>query len=175
MPLVHTLGAVVLGPVGPHGAVHLVRVRPAQGGVVPVHACVHAGYDRALSDDAQVVPHTFRPDEANAAQSRVATKGRHRFIDKVYVNYVEKERRHWAALENFGSQRISISERFYRDNDRLLEGGIWAEVTIGYNDIDEDRYAFYVEDLRPYLRRAWVVAAPLLALPSPSKEEIRSR
>ncbi len=64
-----------------------------------------------------------RPDEANAAQSRVATQGKHRFIDKVHVRYVEKEKRHWATLENFNSQRIAIGERFYRDNDRLLEGG----------------------------------------------------
>lgn len=90
-----------------------------------------------------------RPDEANAAQSRVATKGKHRFIDKVHVRYVEKEKRHWASLENFNSQRIAISEKFYRDNDRLLEGGIWAEVTISHNDIEEDDYAFYIEDLRP--------------------------
>lgn len=90
-----------------------------------------------------------KPDEANAAQSRVATKGRHRFIDKVHVRYVEKEKRHWAALENFNSQRIAIGEKFYRDNDRLLEGGIWAEVTLAHNAIEEDDYAFYIEDLRP--------------------------
>lgn len=90
-----------------------------------------------------------RPDEANAAQSKVATKGKHRFIDKVHVRYVEKEKRHWAALENFGSQRIAISEKYYRDNDRLLEGGIWAEVTLAFNEIEDDDYAFYVEDLRP--------------------------
>jgi len=90
-----------------------------------------------------------RPDEANAAQSKVATKGKHRFIDKVHVRYVEKEKRHWAALENFNSQRIAIGEKFYRDNDRLLEGGIWAEVTLAHNDIDEDDYAFSIEDLRP--------------------------
>ncbi len=90
-----------------------------------------------------------RPDEANAAQSRVATQGRHRFIDKVHVQYVERERRHWAALENFNSQRIAIAEKFYRDNQRLLEGGIWAEITLGYNGIEEDDYTFYVEDLRP--------------------------
>jgi ATP-dependent Lon protease len=90
-----------------------------------------------------------RPDEANAAQSRVAMKGKHKFIDKVHVRYVEKEKRHWASLENFASQRIAIGERFYRDNDRLLEGGIWAEVVIAHNDIDADAYAFYVEDLRP--------------------------
>ncbi len=90
-----------------------------------------------------------RPDEANAAQSKVAQKGRHRFIDKVHVRYVEREKRHWAALENFNSQRIAIAEKFYRDNDRLLEGGIWAEITMAYNAIEEDDYAFYVEDLRP--------------------------
>jgi len=90
-----------------------------------------------------------RPDEANAAQSKVATKGKHRFIDKVHVRYVEKEKRHWASLENFNSQRIAIGEKFYRDNERLLEGGIWAEVTLSHNDIEEDDYAFYIEELRP--------------------------
>lgn len=90
-----------------------------------------------------------RPDEANAAQSKVAVKGKHRFIDKAHVRYVEKEKRHWASLENFNSQRIAIGEKFYRDIDRLLEGGIWAEVTLAYNDLDQDNYAFLVDDLRP--------------------------
>jgi len=90
-----------------------------------------------------------RPDEANAAQSKVATKGKHQFIDKVHVRFVEKEKRHWASLENFNSQRIAVGEKFYRDNDRLLEGGIWAEVTLAHNEIEEDPYAFYIEELRP--------------------------
>lgn len=90
-----------------------------------------------------------RANEANAAQSRVATKGKHRFIDKVHVNYVEKDRRHWAALENFDSRRVAISEKFYRDNDRLLQGGLWSELTIAFNEVEEDDYTFYVEDLRP--------------------------
>jgi ATP-dependent Lon protease len=90
-----------------------------------------------------------RPDEANAAQSKVATKGKHRFIDKVHARYVEREKQHWAALENFNSQRVAIPERYYRDTDRLLEGGIWAEVKIGHNEASEDDFAFYIEDLRP--------------------------
>jgi ATP-dependent Lon protease len=106
---------------------------------------IQAGMEAVL---ATLQDNYVRPDEANAAQSKVATKGRHRFIDKVYVRYVEKEKRHWAALENFNSKRIAISEKFYKDNDRLLEGGIWAEVTIAYNDLEED-YAFLIEDLRP--------------------------
>ena len=107
---------------------------------------IQAGMEAVL---ATLQDNYVRPDEANAAQSKVATKGKHRFIDKVHVRYIEKEKRHWAALENFNSQRIAISERFYKDNDRLLEGGIWAEVTLAYNNLDQDNYAFLIEDLMP--------------------------
>jgi ATP-dependent Lon protease len=107
---------------------------------------IQAGMEAVL---ATLQDNYVRPDEANAAQSRVALKGKHRFIDKIHVDYVEKEKRHWASLENFNSQRVAIAEKFYKNMDRLLEGGIWAEVTIGHNEIDDDDYAFYVEDLRP--------------------------
>lgn len=107
---------------------------------------IDAGMEAVL---ATLQDNYVRPDEANAAQSKVATKGRYRFIDKVHVRYVEKEKRHWAALENFNSQRIAISQQFYRDNDRILEGGIWADLMIAHNDVEEDDYAFYLEELRP--------------------------
>jgi ATP-dependent Lon protease len=90
-----------------------------------------------------------RPDESNRAQSLVQQKGKHKFIDKIHVRYVEGEKRHWAEMENFNSRRIAINESFYRDNDRLLEGGIWAEVVLAHNDVEDDDYAFLVEELRP--------------------------
>jgi ATP-dependent Lon protease len=90
-----------------------------------------------------------RPDESNRAQSLVQQKGKHKFIDKVHVRYVESEKRHWAELENFNSRRIAINETFYKNNDRLLEGGIWAEVVVAHNDVEDDDYAFYIEELRP--------------------------
>ncbi len=90
-----------------------------------------------------------RPDESNIAQSKVATKGRHKFIDKVHVRYVETKKRHWASLENFNSQKIAVGDKFYKENKRLLEGGIWAEVKLAYNEVEEDDYAFYIEELRP--------------------------
>lgn len=107
---------------------------------------IQAGLEAVL---ATLQDNYVRPDEANLAQSKVATEGKHRFIDKAHVNYVEREKRHWASLENFNSQRVAISEKFYRDNQRLLEGGIWAEITLGYNEIEDDDYTFYVEDFRP--------------------------
>jgi len=90
-----------------------------------------------------------RPDESNSAQSKVQQEGRHKFIDKIHVKYHEKERRHWAEMENFGSKRIAINEKFYKENGKLLEGGMWAEITLAHNEVEADNYAFYIEDLRP--------------------------
>jgi ATP-dependent Lon protease len=90
-----------------------------------------------------------RPNEANRAQSVVHQKGKHKFIDKVHVKFVERERRHWAAMENFNSTRIAINEKFYAENEKLLEGGIWAEVKLAHNDVEDDDYAFYIEELKP--------------------------
>jgi ATP-dependent Lon protease len=91
-----------------------------------------------------------RPDESEKAKMLVAGKGKHTFIDKIHVKYNEKERRPWARMENFNSSRIAINERFYKgENDRIFEGGIWAEVTIAHNDVEDDDYAFYVEALKP--------------------------
>ena len=90
-----------------------------------------------------------RPDEANKAQSIVEQKGRHKFIDRIHVTYKEREKAYWAEMENFGSNRIQINPKFYQDNEKLLEGGVWAEVTVGYNDTPEDDYAFYIEELKP--------------------------
>ena len=90
-----------------------------------------------------------RPDESNKAQAIVEQKKRHKFIDKIHVKYVEREKRYWAEMENFASKRIAINPRFYQENEKLLESGIWAEVTLAYNEVEEDDYAFFIEDLRP--------------------------
>lgn len=93
--------------------------------------------------------HYVHSDDSNRAQSMVEQKKRHKFIDKIHVRYVEREKRYWAEMENFGSKRIAINPRFYQENEKLLEAGVWAEVTLAYNEVEEDDYAFYVEDLRP--------------------------
>lgn len=90
-----------------------------------------------------------RPDESNKAQAIVEQKKRHKFIDKIHVKYVEREKRYWAEIENFASKRIAINPCFYQENEKLLESGIWAEITLAYNEVEEDDYAFFIEDLRP--------------------------
>lgn len=110
---------------------------------------------REIEEGKQAVLETLqqnyvRPDESNRAQMQVQQKGKHTFIDKIHVKYSEKEKRPWARMENFNSSRIAINEKFYRgENDRIFEGGIWAECTVGHNDVEDDNYAFYIEALKP--------------------------
>jgi len=93
-----------------------------------------------------------RPDEANKAQSMVKEKGKHTFIDKVQVRYVSEDDKYWAELKNFGHKYVHIPERFLRDFDRLLMGGIWAQLDIRHNYDEEQkgkRSPFWIDSLKP--------------------------
>jgi ATP-dependent Lon protease len=93
-----------------------------------------------------------RPDEANKAQSLVREKGKHTLIDKVKVNYLSHEDKYWAEFVNFGHRHVHIPEQFIRQYDRLLMGGIWAQVEIRH-EFDEEsrgkRSPFWVDRLQP--------------------------
>src|SRR3954471_9074615 len=80
-----------------------------------------------------------RPDEANKAQSMVKDKGKHTFIDKVQVRYVSDDDKHWAELKNFGHKFVHVPEHYLRQFDRLLMGGIWAQVDIKHQYDEEAR------------------------------------
>lgn len=93
-----------------------------------------------------------RPDESNKAQSMVKDKGTHTFIDKVQVRYVSDDDKYWAELKNFGHKFVHIPDRFLRDFDRLLMGGIWAQIDLRH-EYDETakgkRSPFWIENIRP--------------------------
>jgi ATP-dependent Lon protease len=93
-----------------------------------------------------------RPDEANKAQSMVKDKGKHTLIDKVQVRYVSDDDKHWAELKNFGHKYVHIPEHFLRNYDRLLMGGIWAQVDIRHQYDEEQkgkRSPFWIDSLKP--------------------------
>jgi len=93
-----------------------------------------------------------RPEESNKAQALVKEKGSHIFIDKIKVNYLAEDDKYWAELVNFGHKYVHIREDFIRSYDRLLTGGIWAEVKISHQYDEEargKRSPFWVEELTP--------------------------
>ena len=93
-----------------------------------------------------------RPDEANKAQSMVKDKGKHTLIDKVKVRYLSDDDKYWAELLNFGHKFVHVPEHFLREYDRLLMGGIWAQIDIRHQ-YDEDakgkRSPFWIDGLKP--------------------------
>lgn len=93
-----------------------------------------------------------RPDEANKAQSMVKDKGRHTLIDKVKVRYLSDDDKHWAELVNFGHRYVHVPETFLREYDRLLMGGIWAQIDIRHQYDEEargKRSPFWIDSLKP--------------------------
>jgi ATP-dependent Lon protease len=93
-----------------------------------------------------------RPDEANKVQSLVRESGRHMLIDKVRVRYLSEDDKYWAELANFGHQHIHVPEQYVRDYDRMLMGGIWAQMEIEHL-YDESargkRSPFWIKSLKP--------------------------
>src|SRR5919108_3424358 len=93
-----------------------------------------------------------RPDEANKAQSMVKDKGKHTFIDKVKVRYLAEDDKHWAELVNFGHKYVHVPEHYLREYDRLLMGGVWAQVDVRHQYDEEQKgkkSPFWIEGLKP--------------------------
>lgn len=93
-----------------------------------------------------------RPDESNKVQSMVKDKGKHTLIDKVQVRYMSDDDKYWAELKNFGHKHVHIPEHFLRDYDRLLMGGIWAQIELKHQYDEEQsgkRSPFWIENIKP--------------------------
>ena len=91
----------------------------------------------------------IRPDESVKAQSKVKENGRYSFIDKVKVRLVDSD--YWAEAVNFGSKFLHVPTQYVRDYERLLMGGVWAQLDLRF-EYDEDakgRYPFWIDKLTP--------------------------
>ncbi len=94
----------------------------------------------------------IRPDGATKAQSQVRERGHHTFIDKVKVRYVSEDDKYWAELVNFGHRNVHIPDNYVRQYDRLLGGGVWAQVDIRHMYDEEakgKKSPFWIEEFKP--------------------------
>lgn len=91
----------------------------------------------------------IRPDEAMKAQSRVKEKGRYTFIDKVKVRLVDSD--YWAEGVNFGNKYLHVPDAYVREFERLLMGGIWAQIDMRFEVSEEakGKNPFWIDRLTP--------------------------
>jgi len=140
----------------------LVR-RVKVGANVPVYVLEYLLGKYCASDDPEAVEvglkvvnqtlaeHFIRPDEAQKAQANLKRRGQHRIIDKVRARLVASEDRFWAEFVNFGDKYVHIPEDLVYKYDRLLQGGIWAQVDLVYNAEEEElrKRPFFIKSLQP--------------------------
>ena len=91
----------------------------------------------------------IRPDESQKAQSKVKENGKHTFIDKVRVRLVDSQ--YWAEVANFGHKHVHVPDHYVRKFDRLLTGGIWAQVDMRfeYDEEGKGKNPFWIDKLTP--------------------------
>jgi len=91
----------------------------------------------------------IRADESMKAQARVKDQGRHSFIDKVKVRIVDSD--YWAEVTNFGHKNVHIPEHYVREYERLVMGGIWAQVDMRfeYDEESKGKNPFWIDRLTP--------------------------
>jgi ATP-dependent Lon protease len=91
----------------------------------------------------------IRADESMKAQATVKDRGRHSFIDKVKVRLVDSD--YWAEVTNFGHKFVHIPEHYVREYERLVMGGVWAQVDMRFESDEEagGKNPFWIEKLTP--------------------------
>ena len=79
----------------------------------------------------------IRPDESTKAQSTVVQlKGEtYTFIDKVKIRIVDSE--YWAEAVHFGDNFVHVPTKYVLEFDRLLMGGVWAQIDMRF-EYDEE-------------------------------------
>src|SRR3954447_17355802 len=91
----------------------------------------------------------IRPDESVKAQSRVKEEGRYSFIDKVKVRFVDSD--YWTEAVIFGDQYLHVPTQCVRDYERLLMGGVWAQIDMRfeYDEESKGKNPFWIDKLVP--------------------------
>jgi uncharacterized protein (TIGR02688 family) len=93
-----------------------------------------------------------RADEGELIKSRTRERRSMRLIDKVTVTYRETEDKYWAALANSGLTYVHIAPHLVQQYEKLLVGGVWANVEVRYDDSLQHRgitRPFNIEQLQP--------------------------
>jgi ATP-dependent Lon protease len=91
----------------------------------------------------------IRPDESTKAQSLVKERETYTFIDKVKVRLVDSH--YWADVTNFGHRHVHIPDHYVREYERLVTGGIWAQIDMrfGYDEEERGKNPFWIDKLTP--------------------------
>lgn len=94
--------------------------------------------------------HFVHRDEAQIIKSTIRERGSHRIIDKVSIKLNDREDQYEAFFSNLGLNKIPISAEVIKEHPKLLSGGVWCILTMGYVTTDEKKATpWVVEHIKP--------------------------
>ena len=97
-----------------------------------------------------ITNHFVHRDEAQIVKSTIKERGSHRIIDKVSIRLNDREDRYEAFFANIGLSKIPISDEVVKEHQKLLSGGVWCILTMGYVSTDEKKATpWVVEQIKP--------------------------
>ena len=97
-----------------------------------------------------IAKHFVHRDEAQLIKSTIRDSNSHRIIDKVSVRLNDKRDLYETSFANLGLNKVVINENIVKQNQKLLSGGVWCLITMGYQPSDErDTSPWIIESLKP--------------------------
>jgi len=113
--------------------------------------------EETINDGLEFVRETLaskyvKPDEREMVKSAIKQHTSYDIIDKISVKLVETHDKYWAKLSNLNLDYLNIEDSEIRSHERLLMGGIWAEINLRYDDsfvFKGQNRPFFVDGIRP--------------------------
>ena len=93
--------------------------------------------------------HFVHRDEAEIVKSTIKEKGQHKIIDKVQVSLNESKDIYEALFTNLGLKKVPIASDIIKRHKKLLSGGVWCIVDMGYMFEEGEKMPWLIQDLKP--------------------------
>jgi ATP-dependent Lon protease len=100
----------------------------------------------------QLAERTVRAGDAELLKSRARELGRVKLIDIVSASLDARRDAYVVQLPSLQLKSVRVADEIVRANERMLTGGVYAEVTLSYDGVvaeEKDGRPFGVEALRP--------------------------
>lgn len=79
-----------------------------------------------------------RPDQSEYVKSKIKENGQYTVIDKITVNFDEREDKYIAYFTNLRLDPFEVTSDLVVHNEKLLIGGIWCIVKVEYVGLDRE-------------------------------------
>ena len=83
-----------------------------------------------------IADRVVRADQGDLIKARLKRTGSMKLIDLVTVAFDEKDQggKYWARLATAGLEKVHIDEKLVEKYERVLTGGVWANVELTYDE-----------------------------------------